>query len=230
MIIPVKDTITINKIQIYAHEIEINDKEIRLPKNGMKAKTKDITDLHYGDTQLIKDGKVNLKCTKDCNNCPMHKNIKFDVYITSHSFKMENGHKCCNRNVYSEDIGDLPYSRQKSKWKIELRKQYEGINEKFKYRRTPYITEKSIEEVLEDIEDCMTPSVDGDVIDEYGHRRLELESIELRRNMLGFEVYHHGRMGDYGWSSTVRLHRNCDMGLMESALRNRFRTDIKVEL
>lgn len=227
MIIPTRQDIQIDHIQIYAHEIEITGNEVKIPQSRLQAKIKDIKDLHYGNTQLIKDGEVKLTCTKNCSNCPMHKRINFEVYITSHSFRNVEGHKCCNRNVYDDDIEHLPFSRQKSKWKIELYKQYEGINEKFKYRRTPYITEKSIEEIVQDIRDCMTPSVDGDLIDEYGHERLELECIELRQNAYGYEVYHHGRMGDYGWSSTIRLHRNCDMDAVESALRKKFRTTFK---
>lgn len=228
MRIPVKGTINLNKIQIKANEIEITDNEIII--NRAKAKIKDIDNLHYGNTTLVQDGELLLKCNKECEQCPMHKNIQFEVFITSHTFKNVQGHKCCNRLVYSEDIKDLPFTRQKSKKAIELRKQYEGIHEKFKYRRTPYITEKSIEEVVEDIISCMTPSVEGDVIDEYGHRRLELEKIVLDKNDFGFEVYHYGRMGDYGWTSTVRLHRNCDMKMMESALRSKFRTSFKIKI
>ena len=225
-----RQNITIDNITVYARLIELTDTQVEIPHIRLTADTRRIKDLHYEDgRQIIKNGKILIECNKDCENCPMHETTRFEVFITSHTFRTEKGHKCNKRKVYSETIEELPYSRQKAKWKIELRKQYEGIHEKFKYRRSPYITEESIKEVIDDIHTCMTPSVDGDLINEYGHKRLELEKIELSKNDYGYEVYHYGRMGDYGWSSTVRLHRNCNMRELESALRREFNTSFKVD-
>lgn len=132
-------------------------------------------------------------------------------YTSSVTREVVEGNYCECNGTYSISIDELPQSKCQSEWEMEQKLTYDNVNKKFYRRQQKYITEETIKECLEDIGDAMTPSVDGDLIDEYGHKRLRITSIRLYKNKYGFEMVHYGDMGDCGWSSTVYIHKRCDM-------------------
>lgn len=217
MEISVKDTVLINNITLNrVTAVEIEDNKVKF---GMgECDCKDIKEMLVDEKCIIKNGKLKIGC-KNCDECPMCKEISFEIHISSHTLKREQGFYCGYNKVYSEEIDKLKRSRIRSKSEIELRKSYELIEEKFKYRRQGYITDETIKECINDIKQCMIPCEEGHAINEYGHRRIELERIRIYKNDYGYVVYHYGKMGDDGWSSKIYVHKKCDAKRLVSELR-----------
>ena len=238
MEINVKNNLLINNVLLKgATSVEVTEDNIvrfgRSPFYNMgECKCKDINKLLIDDKEIIKNGKLLVDCW-DCHDCPICKKVDFGIYLTPHTFKREKGYYCGKNKVYSENIDNLKNSRVKSKGEIELKNSYKIIEDKFKYRREKYITSKSIKECVDDIEDCMNPSNERDAINEYGHKRIELEQIRLYKNDIGYTVNHYGIIGDYGWSSKIYIHKRCDVNKLASVLRSiafRYKGDFKNEL
>ena len=219
MEIKVKNDIIINDVILkYVRFVEITKNKVNISRSG-ECEIKNIKLLQIDGKDIIKNGELLLTCD-DCNNCSFCSEVRFEIPINPHTFDLEYGFYCGKRKVFSEDINDLKTSRIKSKYDIELRKGYELINDEFKYKRANFITEKSIKKIVDDIKYCMTPCNPTADIDEYGHKRIELEEIRVSKNKYGFEVYHDGIMGDCAWTSKIYLHKKCDMDKLSDVLRN----------
>lgn len=117
-----------------------------------------------------------------------------------------------------------------SKYQIELKNKYEEIKERFKYKREKFITEESTKEVIKDIQHCMTPSSDGEAINEYGDYWIRLENIRIDKNKYGYDIYHYGDIGDYGWTSTVYLHKRCNIKVLKEALEKEFKIKVEIDI
>ena len=205
--------------------VEINEvkKEVQLniAYNKGICNLEDVKELIIDNKIIIKNGEIKTRC-EECTGCIFCKNIRIDVYSTPRTFEIEEGFYCGYKKTYSETIENLKRSKIKRKSDIELKKAYEKINEKFKYRRERFITEESIKEVISDIEQCMTPSMEMEAVDEYGHLRIELEKIRLLKNKYGYSVSHYGKMGDNGWASEIYLSGKCNIDKLENELRKKF--------
>ena len=224
-----KDRITINNLNLNTSKISIDDGRIGVYANYTEYDIKDIKLLKHNGQTIIKNGQLQLQCNKQCNNCPMHETIRFEIYTRPNSFRIEKGHHCTHKNTYSETIETLPISRRKSKIDIELRKAYKDIDEKFNYRRTKYVTDETLKEIINEIDDALTPDM-YEHYDEYGHVRIELETIEIRKNDYGYTLWYHGRMGDYGLSSTIYLNSKCDTNIIARKLRERYYPRYRTEI
>lgn len=217
----IRDNIQINGIDLKATRLEITDTGIKAYTNYVEAPISNIKLLEHGNIKIIEDGKLALKCDNNCKDCPMCEDARLEVYTNPNSYKLEWAYRCSKSDTYSERIEDLPFSRTKSKKEIELKKAYELIKEHFLYRRTDYVTKESLKKVFDNIDDALTPNM-YEHYNEYGHVRIELETIEIRKNRYGYTLWYDGRMGDYGLSSRIYLSDKCDVGLMASELRNRY--------
>lgn len=228
----IKGNIEINGINLKINKLVIEDEQVKAYTNYSETNIKNIKLLKQGDLTIIKNGKFSIKCNKDCKNCPLCKITMFDIYTRPNSFKIGKGYRCGKKGTYSETLEELPSSKIKSKHEIEIRKAYELIDELFIRRKSKYVTDMTIDLLIEEIDDALTPNM-CEHYDEYGHERIELETIEIRKNKYGYTLWYHGRMGDYGLSSTVYLNRKCNVEEIASALRNRYyktyRTNIKIE-
>ena len=111
--------------------------------------------------------------------------------------------------------------------KTRVQQEVARNKEAFKNRRDAYVTEQTIEYVVEQIKGALTPNMAED-IDEYGGSRIELNSIELYRNPYLYKstkdalLYYRGRMGDYGVSDILVIDRRCDFGDLLKALEFEF--------
>lgn len=95
--------------------------------------------------------------------------------------------------------------------------------EVYRNRRAKYVTEKTIEYVVKDINNSLIPDCRGEDIDEYGNSRIELEDIRFYNHGKHIILSYHGRMGDYGISDILVIDRRCDLNELISTLRFEFR-------
>ena len=189
-------------------------------------KIKDIKSMICDDEEIIKNGKVLVKC-KDCETCPLCEKISFEVYTGPNTFQRVPGYKCGKDNTYSEDITKLKKSKINSKRAIEEKKSFEKVEEKYKRRREKYITEETIKECIKVIKNCL--SAEYGTYNEYGHEVIMLESIEIRKSEYGYILTHDGRIGDEGWYNTIRIHKKCNVKKLADELRRTFKHSVKNE-
>lgn len=97
----------------------------------------------------------------------------------------------------------------------------ERNKEVYKNRRAKYVTEKTIEYVVKEINSALVPSMAED-IDEYGNSRIELEDIRFYKEGKYTILSYHGRMGDYGISDLLVIDRRCDVDELIKVLRWEF--------
>lgn len=227
----IKGNIEINGINLKINKLIIEDQQVKAYTNYSETDIKDIKLMKQGDLTIIKNGKFAIKCNNDCKNCPLCEITMLDIYTRPNSFKIGKGYRCGKKGTYSETLESLPSSKIKSKHEIELKKAYELIDELFIRRRSKYVTDMTMELLIEEIDDALTPNM-YEHYNEYGHARIELETIEISKNRYGYTLWYHGRMGDYGLSSTVYLNRKCDVQAIARALRERYygkyMTDVKI--
>ncbi len=111
--------------------------------------------------------------------------------------------------------------------KTRVQQEVERNKEVYKNRRGAYVTEKTIEYVVDEIKSALTPNMAEDIT-EYGSSRIELNTIELYRNPYLYKstkdalLYYRGRMGDYGLSDVLVIDRRCDFDDLLKALSIEF--------
>lgn len=229
----IRGEIEINGIKIDATKLIIKDGKVKAYTNYAENSLKDIKQLRHGNLTIIKDGKLALKCNNHCKDCPMCEDARLEVYTNPNTFRIMWGYRCSNKGTYSETLEKLPTSKIKSEHEIELKRAYEQINDKFARRRTKYVTDETIKMLISEIDDALTPNM-YEHYNEYGHERIELETVEIRKNKYGYTLWYDGRMGDYGLSSTIYLNKKCDVDAVIDALKSRYyrkyRTDFRKRL
>ena len=233
MELKVKKQLIIDHIQLNnITTVTINENEVIFGRPYFykigKCNIQDIQKMIIDGHQIIKNGKILITC-KVCETCPRCSEVKCSVYLNPNIYKQESCYYCDYKQVYAEEKNTLKKSNIKGKWEIELKKTYDVINNEFKYKREKYITEQSIKKCIDDIYYCMEPVNPQDAINEYGHKRIELEEIRINKNDYGYQVYHNGRIGDYGWTSKIYLHKKCNISKLYDALTYEFHINIKME-
>lgn len=171
---------------------------------------------------MVKNSKISFECSKECNKCPFIKTKDLSIYIKPSTYRIEEIFYCQWRKRYSETMEKLPSSRMKYTHDLRLRKAYDSLKEKFYRKGVKHITDETIKECILNIENCMTPNAESEAYNEYGHYHVELEDVEIRENNYGYTVYHSGRMGDYGWTQSILVHKRCDTDRLHMALRKRY--------
>lgn len=109
----------------------------------------------------------------------------------------------------------------------------DSINKFFESENAEFITSKTIEFVMDSINEVMNPVEIGVAINEYGDYRVELQMIDIICNDDGeYCLTHYGRIGDYGWRKSVIIHKKCDIKVLMDNLRRKFgrRVEYDVDL
>lgn len=106
---------------------------------------------------------------------------------------------------------------------IDARREQEIARNKevYRNRRGKYVTEKTIEYVVKEINQSLIPNMAED-IDEYGNSRIELNDIRFYNHGKHIILSYHGRMGDYGISDILVIDRRCDLDELIKSLRFEF--------
>ena len=231
MQLDINGEIEINGIKLEISELIIDNQDVHTYATWSKNNIEDIKLLKHKGITIIKNGKLVMQCNNDCIECPMCESTELHIYTQPNTFRISNGYRCADKGTYSESIEALSSSKIKSKHDIELKKAYELIDKEFNRKRTKFVTNETLKVIISNIDDALTPNM-CEHYDEYGHVRIELETIEISKNKYGYTMWYHGRMGDYGLSSTVYLNKKCDVEEIANALRNKYykkyRTSIKV--
>lgn len=222
----------VNGVTLKARKVRIENGEVMLYLDYTELPIKEIKHLASPNLEIIKDGKVALTCNNDCENCPLCEKYRFEVYDAPLTYTIDWGYKCAKKGRYSETLENLPNSRIKYASDIELKKAYEKIKAKFYRKSKNTVTKQTIKEIIEHIDDALIPNMNENW-DEYGHSRIELNTIEISKNKYGYQLWYDGRMGDYGLGCTnIYIHKNCDIQKLRDAVSrryyNKYRTDIKV--
>lgn len=232
MIIRTQSPVILNGMEFDCNQVEITDNSVSVNhgwKTVCKLPLNNVKELSFNGGTIFKDGKFSFECSGKCRSCPMMEIKELDVYISPGTYRRGSIHYCNRRERYSEDIEKLPTSRMKYTSDLRLRKAYGGIKDKFLRKGVKHITQETVKECINDIESCMTPNSEGEAYNEYGHYHIELEQVEIRENKYGYSVYHHGRMGDYGWTSNILIHKRCDKDKLYSALRKRYGNVVSIQ-
>lgn len=111
--------------------------------------------------------------------------------------------------------------------KNKIQEESKKNKEIFKNRKTKYVTEKTIENVVDEICEALLPN-SGEEVNKYGVKRVELNNIRLYRNDYLYKnqedalLYYDGVMGDYGFRDILVIDRRCDFNDLLKALSIEF--------
>lgn len=230
MEIQADESLIINDIEMSKTTVTIDGKEVVLGKPVAhkfgRCDIKKVKKMICNGKEIIRNGKVLVKCDK-CEGCPMLKTTTAFIHTGINVGKRKTIYYCGKNEVYSEELKALKKSKIKSKREIEERRAYECLEERFKRRREKYITEETIKECIDDIQNCLNSEYG--TYNEYGHKVVMLENIRITKNDYGYKLTHDGRLGDDGWYNKVRIHKKCDISKLRRALELKFNHRVEME-